>query len=113
MVQLPEKADESSATYKAGYKTICDMGKDRIRKAGKKIIAENNLDENTLDIGFRVFKLDEGNMNDVYYAASEYSQDLLSMLESNVKSDRNDLDLLFGCLLEWGLPCNNIIRVFF
>ena len=80
------------------------MGKDRIRKAGKKIIAENNLDENTLDIGFRVFKLDEGNMNDVYYAASEYSQDLLSMLESNVKSDRNDLDLLFGCLLEWGLP---------
>ena len=57
-----------------------------------------------LDVGFRVLKLDDSNMNDVYYSPAEYSQDLLSMLESNVKSDRSDLDLLFGCLLEWGLP---------
>jgi adenine-specific DNA-methyltransferase len=57
-----------------------------------------------LDMGFRVFKLDDGNMNDVYYSAGEYRQDMLSLLESNVKSDRSDLDLLFGCLLEWGLP---------
>lgn len=57
-----------------------------------------------MDLGFRVFKIDESNMNDVYYSAGDYSQDMLSLLESNVKSDRTDLDLLFGCLLEWGLP---------
>ncbi len=104
MVQLPEKAEEGSATFKAGYKTICDVGKERIRRAGKKLLEENAASNANLDIGFRVFKLDEGNMNDVYYSAGEYSQDLLSMLESNVKADRTDLDLLFGSLLEWGLP---------
>ena len=57
-----------------------------------------------VDVGFRVFKLDESNMNNVYYAAGDYTQDMLTMMESNVKSDRTDLDLLFGCLLEWGLP---------
>ena len=104
MVQLPEKADESSATYKAGYKTICEVGKERIRRIGQKIKEESPLTTQELDIGFRVFKLDDSNMNDVYYAAGDYTQDLLTMLESNVKSDRTDLDLLFGCLLEWGLP---------
>ena len=104
MIQLPEPCDAKSTAAKAGYKTICEIGKERIRKAGQNIKAEAPLLATELDVGFRVLKLDEPNMNDVYYSPAEYSQDLLSMLESNVKSDRNDLDLLFGCLLEWGLP---------
>lgn len=106
MVQLPEETDEKSEAYKAGYKNICEIGKERIRRAGRKIVEENKDKEGieNLDIGFRVFKLDDSNTNDVYYSPAEYSQNLLSMLESNVKSDRSDLDLLFGCLLEWGLP---------
>ena len=84
--------------------TIPELAKERIRRAGNKIKEDNPLTMQDLDTGFRVFKLDESNMNDVYYSPAEYSQDLLSTLESNVKSDRNDLDLLFGCLLEWGLP---------
>lgn len=102
LVQLPEKCDEKSEAYKAGYKTICEIGKERIRRAAKKITGENP--SATFDGGFRVFKLNDSNMNDVYYSAGEYTQGLLSMLESNVKEDRTDLDLLFGCLLEWGLP---------
>ena len=116
MVQLPEKTDESSEAYKAGYKNICEIGKERIRRAGKKILEENKDKEGieNLDIGFRVLKLDDTNMRDVYYSPNKYSQDLLSKLESNVKPDRSDLDLLFGCLLEWGLSlslpytCENI-----
>ena len=106
MVQLPEKTDETSEAYKAGYKNICEIGKERIRRAGKKILEENKDKEGieNLDIGFRALKLDDTNMRDVYYSPSEYSQNLLSSLESNVKPGRNDLDLLFGCLLEWGLP---------
>lgn len=104
MVQLPETCDTSSDASKAGYSTICEIGKERIRRAGKKIKEENPLTTQNLDTGFRVFKLADTNMNDVYYSADEYSQDLLPMLESNVKADRTDLDLLFGCLLEWGLP---------
>ncbi len=106
MVQLPEKTDETSEAYKAGYKNICEIGKERIRRAGKKILEENKDKEGieNLDTGFRVLKLDDTNMRDVYYSPSEYSQNLLSALESNVKPDRSDLDLLFGCLLEWGLP---------
>ena len=104
MVQLPEKTDEKSEAYRAGYKNICEIGKERIRRAGTKIKDENPLTTQNLDTGFRVFKLDDTNMNDVYYSAGEYTQDMLSMMESNVKSDRTDLDLLFGCLLEWGLP---------
>ena len=106
MVQLPEKTDEKSEAYKAGYKNICEIGKERIYRAGKKILEDNKDKEGieNLDIGFRVLKLDDTNMNDIYYSPTDYSQDLLSMLESNVKSDRKDLDLLFGCLLEWGLP---------
>lgn len=104
MVQLSEPCDSKSVAYKAGYSNICEIGKDRIRKAAAKIKEDSPLLTQNLDIGFRVFKLDETNMNDVYYSADEYSQDMLPKLESNVKSDRTDLDLLFGCLLEWGLP---------
>ena len=102
MVQLPEETDEKSEAYKAGYKNICEIGKERIRRAAKRI-HEDNPDA-TFDDGFRVLKLDDTNMKDVYYAAGDYTQDLVSMLESNVKPDRTDLDLLFGCLLDWGLP---------
>ncbi len=153
MVQLPEPCDEKSEAYKAGYKNICEIGKERIRRAGEKI--KNSLRENggdirhsakhietaprksfaspdgqttfsvpmiparwskadetednqkmadELDIGFRVLKLDDSNMKDVYYAADEYDQQNLVDMISNIKEDRTDLDLLFGCLLDWGLP---------
>lgn len=147
MVQLPEKCDEQSEAYKAGYKTICEIGKERIRRAGMKI--KDNLEQNgtdiqylhkelkkaptknicgfdvpiiparwskadeteenrklseSLDIGFRVLKLDDTNMKDIYYAPDDYDQGMLAGLESNIKDDRTDLDLLFGCLIDWGLP---------
>jgi adenine-specific DNA-methyltransferase len=114
MVQLPEVTAPDSEAYKAGYKNICEIGKERIRRAGEKIKAE--IESNTAqlklgeepthvpDIGFRVLKLDESNMKDVYYIPGAYSQTILESLESNIKADRSDLDLLFGCLLEWGLP---------
>ncbi|WP_315541864.1 DNA methyltransferase [Stomatobaculum longum] len=104
MVQLPEETGESSEAFTLGYSTICDIGKERIRRAGQQITEKSPLMTQNLDIGFRVLKLDTTNMNDVYYSAGEYTQNMLSMLESNVKADRTDLDLLFGCLLEWGLP---------
>ena len=168
MVQLPEKCDEASEAYKAGYKNICEIGKERIRRAGEKIkseidvvhkddyaalvqsqqsndqkvmtgfdslkssgvltekgytykdkdtkdisritySAENPNDfyrfhPNALDVGFRVLKLDDTNMKDVYYAPDDYDQGMLAGLESNIKDDRTDLDLLFGCLINWGLP---------
>lgn len=104
MVQLPEKCEVESEAKKTGFDTICDIGKERIRRAGKKIKDQSPLTTQNLDTGFRVFKLDDSNMTDVYYSADEYSQGMLAMLESNVKADRTDLDLLFGCLLEWGLP---------
>ena len=147
MVQLPEPCDEASEAYKAGYKNICEIGKERIRRAGMKI--KDNLEQNgtdiqylhkelkkaptknicgfdvpiiparwskadeteenrklseSLDIGFRVLKLDDINMKDVYYAPDDYDQGMLAGLESNIKDDRTDLDLLFGCLIDWGLP---------
>ena len=103
MIQVPEPCEEDRSGYHPPFKTICEMGKERIRRAGEKIKEENPAAQN-LDIGFRVFKLDESNMNDVYYSAGEYNQEMISLLESNIKSDRTDLDLLFGCLQEWGLP---------
>ncbi len=102
MVQLPEPCDEKSEAYKAGYLNICEIGKERIRRAAKKIAAENP--SKPFDGGFRVFKLAVTNMTDVYYSAGEYGQNMLDQLVSNIKPDRTDLDLLFGCLLEWGLP---------
>lgn len=104
MVQVPENTDKKSEAYKAGYKNICEIGKERIRRAGKKIKEESPLTTQDLDIGFRVLKLDDSNMNDVYYSPNDYSQGFLKQLESNIKADRTDLDLLFGCLLDWGLP---------
>lgn len=104
MVQLPEACAEDSVAAIEGYKTITELGKERIRRAGSMIIDSKPELQAHLDTGFRVLKLDESNMNDVYYAAGDYTQGLLTMLESNVKNDRNDMDLLFGCLLEWGLP---------
>ena len=102
MVQLPEPCEEKSEAYRAGFSDICEVGKERIRRAAKKITAGNPGKK--VDTGFRVFRLDESNMADVYYSADEYTQDMLSLLESNIKPDRTGLDLLFGCLLEWGLP---------
>ena len=104
MVQLPEKCDEASEAYKAGYKTICEIGKERIRRAGDKIKSESPMTTQDLDVGFRVLKLDDTNMKDVYYAPDDYDQGMLAGLESNIKDDRTDLDLLFGCLIDWGLP---------
>ena len=104
LVQLPEGIEPDSDAGKGGFHTICEVGEERIRLAASRIKEESPLTTMDLDTGFRVFKLDDSNMNDVYYAAGDYTQDLLTMLESNVKSDRTDLDLLFGCLLEWGLP---------
>lgn len=143
MVQLPEKCDEKSEAFKAGYKNICEIGKERIRRAGEKIVAELKAKRSTTDnadaaqaptqigtdgkenpfssmsreagisaisgktlpdVGFRVLKVADSNMKDVYYAAGDYTQDLLTQTESNIKEDRTDLDLLFGCVLDWGLP---------
>ena len=114
MVQLPEKCDEASEAYKAGYKNICEIGKERIRRAGDRIVSAGggqlsagNVQPSSsaaLDVGFRVLKLDDTNMKDVYYAPDDYDQGMLAGLESNIKEDRTDLDLLFGCLLDWGLP---------
>ena len=104
MVQLQEPCDEKSEAYKADYKNICEIGKERIRRAGEKIKSESPLTAQELDVGFRVFKLDDANMKDVYYAPAEYDQGMLAGLESNIKDDRTDLDLLFGCLIDWGLP---------
>ena len=100
MIQIPEVCAKGSYGAKAGYQNICEIGLQRIKLAGEKVAAEDSA----VDVGCRVFEVDDSNMKDVYYSADEYSQDLLSLMESNIKEDRNDLDLLFGCLLEWGLP---------
>ena len=97
MVQLPEKTDEKSEAYKAGYKNICEIGKERIRRAARKIAEENP--EAKFDGGFRVLKCDSSNMKDVYYQSSEYEPSLFSSLEENIKEDRTPEDLLFRVLL--------------
>lgn len=101
MVQLPEVCDEKSEAYKAGYKNICEIGKERIRRAGKKIVEETGKTD--LDIGFRVLKLDESNMKDVYYTPDELSQSDLIDSISNIKEGRSGYDLLYQCMLDWGL----------
>lgn len=101
MVQLPEKCDEASEAYKAGYKNICEIGKERIRRAGDKIQSEHP--DAKLDTGFRVFRVDESNMEDVYYHPEELTQTMLGGMVSNIKPDRTDLDLLYACLLDWGV----------
>lgn len=113
MVQLPEKTDEKSEAYKAGYKNICEIGKERIRRAGKAIMssggqlstADKQPDQSTpVDIGFRVLKLDSSNMKDVYYTSDAYSKDMFDMLADNIKSDRTPEDLLFQVILDFGIP---------
>lgn len=101
MVQLPEICDEKSEAYKAGYKNICEIGKERIRRAGKKIVEETGKKD--LDIGFRVLKLDSSNMKDVYYAPADYKQTMLEKMTSNIEDGRTAEDLLYACMLEWGL----------
>ena len=118
MVQLQENTDEASEAYKAGYKNICEIGKERIRRAGKKILEEQKAkqgdlfsdDQKPIDVGFRVFKCADSNMKDVYYTPAEYTQELLFGLEDNIKEDRNDLDLLFGCMLDWGVTLDLPLR---
>ena len=108
MVQIPEQCNENSDAYKAGYKNICEIGKERIRRAGEQIKKEHPDSE--VDVGFRVFKVDSSNMKDVYYNPESLSQDLLLSLESNVKEDRSDLDLLFGCILDLGLTLDKEVK---
>ena len=103
MVQLPEETPEDSEARKAGYNTIPDIAKERIRRAGKKIKEESPLTTADLDTGFRVFRLDEGNYEDVNRSPKEFKQDQLDLFLNNIKTDRNDLDLLFGCMLDWGV----------
>ena len=109
MVQLPEETDEKSEAYKAGYKNICEIGKERIRRAGKKIQNENPLTAQDLDIGFRVLKLDSSNMEEVYYTPDQTTQSFLDRLEDNIKADRSPEDLLFQVMLDLGvLPSSKI-----
>lgn len=104
MIQVPESCDKASVAYKSGYSTISEIGIDRIKKATTQIKNNNPLEANTCDLGFRVFKLDSSNMKDIYFHPNDLSQGMLFNLESNLKEDRNDLDLFFGCILDWGLP---------
>ena len=103
MVQLPEETPEDSEARKAGYNTIPEIARERIRRAGKKIKEESPLTTADLDTGFRVFRLDEGNYEDVKRSPKEFKQDQLDLFLNNIKADRNDLDLLFGCMLDWGV----------
>ncbi len=110
MVQLPEKTDEKSEAYKAGYKNICEIGKERIRRAGKKIKEESPLTTQDLDTGFRVLKLDESNMKDVYYTPEEMNIDLFDTAIDNIKEDRTPEDLLFQVMLELGILLSSKIE---
>ena len=101
LVQLPELVSETKKNL--GYKNICEIGEERIRRAGKKIKEESPLTTADLDTGFRVFRLDEGNYEDVKRSPKEFKQDQLDLFLNNIKTDRNDLDLLFGCMLDWGV----------
>mgnify|MGYP006331910007 FL=1 len=101
MIQLPEKTDEKSEAYKAGYKNICEIGKERIRRAGKKVKEEVGSSVQNLDTGFRVLKLDSSNMEDVYYTPQEF--ELQSLFNENVKADRTNEDLLFQVMLDLGI----------
>jgi len=103
MVQIPEACDEKSEAFKAGYKTIADIGKERIRRAGQKIKTDNPLTAMDLDIGFRVLKVDSSNMNEVYYSPDTLNREDLHQFVENIRNDRSDEDLLFQVLLDWGV----------
>lgn len=109
-VQLPEVTSEDSEAYKAGYKSICEIGKERIRRAGKKIKEESAEKAKDLDIGFRVLKLAESNMNDVYYKPADIDQGFLDKLDTNIKRDRTPMDLLFQVMLECDLELSSKIE---
>lgn len=109
-VQIPEETPEGSEARKAGYNTICDIGKERIRRAGKKIKEEAGLMGQDLDTGFRVLRVDSSNMEDIYFEPAKLKQDdLFSQLDS-VKPDRSELDLLFGCMVDWGVQLSHPLR---
>lgn len=107
LVQLPELTNRSSEAYKAGYKTICDIGEERIRRAGKKIKEETGAD---IDYGFRCFKVDSGNMEDVYYSPNDLKQEEVSLFSENVKPDRTEEDLLFQVMLDLGILLSSKIE---
>lgn len=110
MVQIPEKTDEKSEAYKAGYKNICEIGKERIRRAGKKIKEDSPLTTQDLDIGFRVLKCDTSNMKDVYYSPADYEADLFDLMTDNIKEDRTPEDLLFQVMLDLGIELSSKIE---
>ena len=103
MVQLPEETPEDSEAKKAGYNTIPEIAKKRIRRAGKKIKEESPLTTKDLDTGFRVFRLDDSNYENVEHSPKDWNQDQLDLFLNNIKADRSELDLLFGCMLDWGV----------
>ena len=109
MVQLPEVCDEKSAAYKAGYRTICEIGEERIRRAGRKIKEESPLTTSNLDIGFRVFKVDSSNMEDVYYRPADVKQAQLDLFADNIKPDRTPEDLLFQVMLDLGVTLSSSV----
>lgn len=111
MVQIPQTCDEKSEAFKAGYKNICDIGEERIRRAGQQILNQVQNDGKKIDVGFRVFKVDDTNMKEVYYSPSETDPKQLGLYESNIKDDRTDEDLLYGCLLDWGIELSLPHRV--
>ena len=110
LVQLPEMINEKKEAYKAGYKTICDIGEERIRRAGKKIKQESPLTTTDLDIGFRVFKVDSTNMEDVYYRPADYNQGQMELFADNIKPDRTPEDLLFQVMLDLGILLSSDIQ---
>ena len=110
MVQLPEQTDAKSEAYKAGYKTICEIGEERIRRAGKKIKEESPLTTTDLDIGFRVFKVDSTNLEDVYYRPADYNQGQMELFADNIKPDRTPEDLLFQIMLDLGILLSSDIQ---
>ena len=110
MVQLPEETDEKSEAYKAGYKNICEIGKERIRRAGTKIKEESPMTTSNLDTGFRVLKLDSTNMKDVYYNPADYELNLFDTLADNIKEDRTPEDLLFQVMLDLGVLLSSKIE---
>ena len=110
MVQIPEKTDEKSPAYKAGFKTICEIGKERIRRAGKEILNESPITASALDIGFRVLKLDSSNMKDIYYNPADYVPSMFEALADNIKEDRTPEDLLFQVMLDLGVLLSSKIE---
>lgn len=110
MVQLPEKTKDTDAAFKAGYKNICEIGEERIRRAGKKIKEESSMTTEDLDIGFRVFHVDSSNMQDVYYRPADFNQGQIELFADNIKPDRTPEDLLFQVMLDLGILLSSEIE---